>query len=83
MQAIRQNSVRIIGLRAGRFIEFEYSAGDPDLVVELIMPKQAFDEFCVRENVVLAGDAQSTESQDRSMHCSLRFVTSERLRHTQ
>jgi phenol/toluene 2-monooxygenase (NADH) P0/A0 len=83
MQVIQQNSVRIIGLRAEQFVEFEYSPGDPDLVVELIMPKQAFDEFCARENVVTIGELPSTQLQDHSMHCSLRFVTSERFRHTQ
>ena len=41
--------VRITG-RRGRFVEFDYSIGSPELAVELIMPETAFTEFCAAHN---------------------------------
>ncbi len=41
-----QAFVRILGTRLGRFIEFEFSLGEGDLAVELILPPLAFKEFC-------------------------------------
>ena len=38
--------VRIIGTRLGKYVEFEFSVNDADLAVELILPFEAFDEFC-------------------------------------
>lgn len=46
-------TVRVTGMRRGRFVEFDYSVGDRELSVELIMPLAAFDEFCRREGVVV------------------------------
>ena len=43
--------VRITG-RRGRFIEFDYSIGSPELAVELIMPEAAFTEFCAEHHAV-------------------------------
>ncbi len=43
--------VRLTRVRDDGFIEFEFAIGDPDLAVELIMRRQAFDEFC-RDNHV-------------------------------
>jgi len=41
-----QAFVRVLGTRLGRFIEFEFSLGNGDLAVELILPLPAFTEFC-------------------------------------
>lgn len=46
-------TVRVTGIRRGRFVEFDYSVGDRDLSVELIMPSTAFEEFCRREGTVV------------------------------
>lgn len=55
--------VRILGTRLGRFVEFEYALGDGDLAVELILPPQAFEEFCrARDAIVDAPDASTAES---------------------
>ena len=35
--------------------EFDFAIGFPDLSVELVMPKAAFDEFCRRNDVELIG----------------------------
>lgn len=41
----RQRWVLVTGIRR-QFVEFEFTVGDPDLTVELIMPHDAFEEFC-------------------------------------
>jgi phenol hydroxylase P0 protein len=40
-----QAYVRVLGVRLGKYVEFEYSLGDGDLAVELILPFAAFEEF--------------------------------------
>ncbi|MFC2995937.1 phenol hydroxylase subunit [Acinetobacter sichuanensis] len=43
--------VHVTGTQNNKFVEFEFSIGDPDLSVELIMPFDAFEEFCTQHNV--------------------------------
>jgi phenol hydroxylase P0 protein len=44
--------VRITGAHRG-FVEFDFAIGDPEITVELILPKPAFDEFCRMNKVLL------------------------------
>ena len=60
--ASMQARVRILGTRLGRFVEFEFSLGDDDLAVELILPTRAFEDFCrARRAVVLPPDPATAE----------------------
>jgi phenol hydroxylase P0 protein len=43
--------VRLRERRADGFVEFDFSMGDVDLCVELILPQAAFDEFCAVNQV--------------------------------
>lgn len=45
--------IRIKSHESARFVDFDFAIGDPTLFVELIMPKDAFDEFCLTNNTVL------------------------------
>jgi len=47
----RGRTARIIGVRRGAYVEFEFTVGDEQLTVELIMPYQAFREFCADNSV--------------------------------
>lgn len=38
--------VRVTGTLENRFVEFEFSIGDPDMAVELVMLFDQFREFC-------------------------------------
>ncbi len=49
-----QAHVRVLGLRLKSFVEFEFSLGDGDLSVELILPILAFDEFCRSRSALVA-----------------------------
>ncbi|MCX7256696.1 MAG: phenol hydroxylase [Polaromonas sp.] len=55
---VSRKFVRILRTLPNGLIEFEFSIGEPDVAVELIMPKAAFDAFC-RDNRVefIAADA--------------------------
>lgn len=44
--------VRVICVREDGLVTFEFSIGWPELVVELMLPAQAFAEFCARERVL-------------------------------
>ena len=43
-------TVRVIGSIEQRFVQFEFSMGDPDLTVELGMRPEQFREFCARHH---------------------------------
>jgi phenol hydroxylase P0 protein len=43
--------VRITGVRNNRLIEFDFSIGEPELFVELVLPFEAFWKFCAMNNV--------------------------------
>jgi phenol hydroxylase P0 protein len=53
--------VKVKGARLGKFIEFEFSINDRDLTIELILPVQAFREFCEAQNVTLLPSDSSAE----------------------
>ncbi|KAB7627381.1 phenol hydroxylase subunit [Alkalilimnicola sp. S0819] len=42
----QQRYVRVTDRRLDGFVEFDFSVGDPELYVELILPQAAFQEFC-------------------------------------
>ena len=43
--------VRIRNIVRDQFVEFDFAIDDPRLYVELILPKKAFDEFCIANQV--------------------------------
>lgn len=55
----QQRYVRVTDSREDGFVEFDFSLGDPDLYVELILPRPAFEEFCRANAVAFLSDAQA------------------------
>lgn len=53
--------VRICKRRPNGFIEFEFSIGDPELAVELMLPEPAFHEFCLDNEVIVLDPATSDQ----------------------
>ena len=43
--------VHITNVRADGFVEFDFSIGEPELYIELVLPWQAFEEFCSHNRV--------------------------------
>jgi phenol hydroxylase P0 protein len=53
---VRAKYVRITQVRADGLVCFEFAIGWPELFVDLMLPRPAFDDFCVRQNVQLLND---------------------------
>jgi phenol/toluene 2-monooxygenase (NADH) P0/A0 len=48
--------VRIKQVRADGLVCFEFAIGWPELFVDLMLPRSAFDDFCLRQKVQLLND---------------------------
>ncbi len=48
---LQRKFVRVIGRRDDGLVSFEFSIGWPELSVELLMPTDAFDDFCATHRV--------------------------------
>lgn len=53
---ITRKFVRIKQVRADGLVCFEFAIGWPELFVDLMLPRSAFDDFCVRQKVQLLND---------------------------
>ena len=53
---IARKFVRIKQVRADGLVCFEFAIGWPELFVDLMLPRPAFDDFCVRQQVRLLSD---------------------------
>lgn len=60
---VTRKYVRITAER-GAFVEFDFAIGWPELSVELVLPRAAFEEFCAR-NAVTFLDPEPDESTPR------------------
>lgn len=56
-----QKYVRITGKRNNQFIEFDFSIGDPQLYVELLLPFDAFEKFCADNQVAYLTPKQAAQ----------------------
>jgi len=60
---------RYIRVRSGpedRFVEFDFAIGHPELFVELVLPRNAFEIFC-RHNKVIHMDSDMIREIDADM----------------
>lgn len=55
----QQKYVRVTAERPDGFVEFDFSLGDPDLYVELIMPQDMFSTFCESNGVSFLTDREA------------------------
>lgn len=53
--------VRLRNRRPDGFIEFDFSIGDPELAVDLILPEAAYEEFCRVNRVRLLTEEQGAQ----------------------
>lgn len=58
--------VRVRSAENSRFVEFDFAISEPNLFVELILPKKAFEQFCQANNVVYMTQAQQ-DANDTEM----------------
>lgn len=79
-----QKFVRVLETRPNGMVEFEFAIGEPEIFVELIMPKAAFEEFC-KSNAVTFLDlphphAADPEADGSDFDWTLREATHQRFR---
>ena len=48
---VTKRFIRVLRRRDNGLVEFEFSIGWPELVVELMLPHQDFDAFCEKHKV--------------------------------
>jgi phenol hydroxylase P0 protein len=53
--------VRITGRSSNGFVTFEFSVGWPDMSVELALPEDLFNDFCIKNNVQFLDDPVDTK----------------------
>ena len=53
---VSRKFVRIKQVRADGLVCFEFAIGWPELFVDLMLPRSAFDDFCLRQKVQLLTD---------------------------
>ena len=57
--------VRIVRARADGMVEFEFAVGEPQLFVEMLLPRFEFDQFC-RDQQVTPSHGALPEAADGS-----------------
>ena len=72
-QALSENEltkfIRITGKRDATFVEFDFAIHDPTLFVELVLPQQAFQDFCEINKVVEMTEAQQAWNDAQEDKC--------------
>jgi len=53
---VKRKYVRVRQVRADGLVCFEFAIGWPELFVDLMLPRAAFDDFCARQQVQLLTD---------------------------
>ena len=53
--------VRVTSRSATGFVNFEYTVGWPDMSVELALPEDLFNDFCIKNNVQFLDEAVETK----------------------
>lgn len=71
--------VRVTGSREPGLVEFEFAIGDPALYVELLLPKPAFEQFCVDQQVTFL-DAAPLDAVASDWNWGLRQAQTQRFR---
>ncbi len=61
MMMTQKRYVRITNNDRPGFVEFNFSIGDPSLYLEMILPADAFTEFCRSNHVTFVTDEQAKE----------------------
>ena len=62
--------VRLKQVRSDGFVECEFAIGDPDLAVELILPANAYRDFCRDQQAVVISPLQGAAIDDARLRWS-------------
>ena len=70
--------VRLTQVRDDGFVEFEFSIGDPDLAVDLILPAEAYRAFCRDNRAILISPLQGAAIDNARLRWSTTHSRDER-----
>ncbi len=70
--------VRLVEHRADGLVEFEFSIGDPELYAEMMLPADAYEDFCRINAVTLLEGDRAEDEQDSGLGWSLREANTRR-----
>jgi phenol hydroxylase P0 protein len=76
--------VRIVEMRSDGMVDFRFAIGEPQLFVEMLMPKAQFEDFCVQQGVTPTeekGKEAAVGSSEHEWDWSLRDAREQRLHH--
>jgi len=77
---ITRKFVRLVERRPDGLVEFEFSIGEPELFVEMMLPQSAYEAFCeINQVIVLEGERPANEDES-DWDWNLHEATSKRFR---
>lgn len=77
---VTRKFVRVTGKRDNGLVEFEFSVGEPEVAVELIMPGDAFRAFCAANRVSFLDSGPAAARPDDDFAWNLHDATHRRFR---
>ncbi|WP_018989556.1 phenol hydroxylase subunit [Aromatoleum toluclasticum] len=79
---IDRKYVRLVERRADGLVEFEFAIGEPDLCVEMLLPAEAYEQFCAANRVIRLDprDAAPVADEAEGWNWNMRQATQQRFR---
>lgn len=74
-----QTFVRVVQIRSDGFVELEFAVGEPELFVEMILPQDSFNDFCVMNRATVLWTPASASESPKDWEWRLRDATRRRL----
>ncbi len=65
---VQRRFVRIVQEHASGMVEFEFAVGEPELFVEMVMPRPEFEQFCRDQGVTPSHGALPESQADSAEH---------------
>ena len=62
---LNRKYVRVTHVRPEGLVEFDFAIGEPDLVVEMILTPEAFQEFCENNAVIVLPPDEGSNAMDQ------------------
>lgn len=77
---ISRRFVRVTGEHKNGFVEFDYAVGEPEVFVELVLPIEAFDDFCEINHVKLLPSEHTLSDQKSDWEWRISDATKVRIK---
>ena len=59
--------MRVTGKRDDGFVEFDFSVGQPEVALEMVLKQQDFEKFCAEQQVIFLDDeAEACDDEEKN-----------------